>query len=400
MGLWPVFAFSQTASIQIKSEPEISVYLDGEFKGVTSEKYEGLILKNVPAGQRKLKFVNAKFASQEETITIQSGQVLLYKVKPFVPKISISQEGETDEGNINLKVGKILIQSLPTEITISIPDLEINFTKTQDKWRASDIPVGNYEFVFKMKSTVIRQKIAIPESKETKIMVDMYEGAITVDGMAINNSQPVPSSAPQEKIDYRAGKLTYNGFTYKTVVIGNQEWTVENFRTTKYNDGASISNITDDNTWKTTTTGAYCAYDNIESNVATYGYLYNWYAVNTGKLAPKTGGWRVPTDADWTKLTEFVGGKENAGTKLKAKSGWNENGGGTDEYGFSAFPGGSRNFYNGSFYNFGFSGHWWSSSEEGKTYAWKRHTAHNDTEVSRSNYDRRSGFSVRLVRDL
>gem|GEM_PF-2122524 len=193
--------------------------------------------------------------------------------------------------------------------------------------------------------------------------------------------------------------FTFDGHLYKTVVIGTQVWTVENLQTTKYNDGTSIDKITDNTDWVNLTSGAFCAYNNTESRVSTYGYLYNFYAVNTGKLAPTTGGWRVPTDADWDKLTNYVGGSLTAGTKLKAKTGWNGSGNGTDNYGFSALPGGYRGVGLGIFYSSGNDGRWWSSASSGSNDAWYRSMYYTLFDVFRSYDSYKSGFSVRLVRD-
>lgn len=192
------------------------------------------------------------------------------------------------------------------------------------------------------------------------------------------------------------GTLTYNGHTYNIVTIGTQEWTVENLRTTVFNDGTAISKVTEPATWTNLKTSAYCAYNNDETIASSHGYLYNWFAVFTGKLAPATGGWRVPTDEDWTKLSNFIG--SNAGTKLKAKSGWNSSGNGTDDYGFSALPGGYRNFA-GHFSDLGNFGICWSSTEKDTDYAWSHAMYHNSAEVIRYGYNKGYGFSVRLVRD-
>lgn len=220
------------------------------------------------------------------------------------------------------------------------------------------------------------------------LMVQMFSGC---------NEDSVNSEDKDITKPIGNGALSYNGFTYKTVVIGTQEWTVENLRTKKYNDGTEIINITDNNAWMTASSGARCANDNNEGTVATYGYLYNWYAVNTGKLAP--AGWRVATDADWTKLINFIGGGSTAGTKLKAKSGWFNNKNGTDEYGFNALPGGGRSGDSGLFSSLESSGGWWSSSSYGATLAWNRNIYYYDNGVYRSSYYQRGGFSVRLVRD-
>ncbi|MBN8707569.1 MAG: fibrobacter succinogenes major paralogous domain-containing protein [Bacteroidetes bacterium] len=191
----------------------------------------------------------------------------------------------------------------------------------------------------------------------------------------------------------------FDGNIYHTVQIGNQLRTVENLRTTKYNDGTDITKITTDNTgWTTTTSGAYCAYNNDEINVNSYGYLYNWHAVNTGKLAP--AGWRVPTDDDWTILENEVGGSATAGIKLKATLGWNGGGNGTDDYGFSALPGGYRNYNDGLFRYHGYNGCWWSSTVNGENWAWGRGMVYINAGVDRSYGHQWDGFSVRLVRDL
>jgi uncharacterized protein (TIGR02145 family) len=210
-----------------------------------------------------------------------------------------------------------------------------------------------------------------------------------------------------------------DGNKYTTVKIGTQEWTVENLKTTKYNDGSAIPNVTDNDTWVYLTTGAYCNYENLESNAATYGRLYNWYAVNTGKLAP--AGWHVPTDDDWTILENYLiaNGYNYDGTKdvdkvaksLCAKTNWvlsseagtpgaaPENNNST---GFTALPGGARDV-DGKFNSVGEFCDWWSSTES-STYtiaAYVRNLGYDDYDLGRNYYGcfKEYGFSVRLVRD-
>lgn len=158
-----------------------------------------------------------------------------------------------------------------------------------------------------------------------------------------------------------------DGNIYKTVTIGTQVWMAENLKVTKYNDGTVIPNVTLASNWSTQTIGAYCTYDNNEGYVTTYGRLYNWFAVNTGKLAPV--GWRVPTSDDWNSLAVYLGGSKIAGGKLKAVgSAWSSpNTGATNETGFTALPGGER-LNNGNFgdkdggADIANSGFFWSSS--------------------------------------
>jgi uncharacterized protein (TIGR02145 family) len=201
------------------------------------------------------------------------------------------------------------------------------------------------------------------------------------------------------------GNITYDsitdidGNTYKTVTIGTQTWMAENLKVTKYNDGIAIPNVTDDTAWGELTTGALCDYDNTPSNSETYGKLYNWHAVNTGKLCPT--GWHVPSDAEWTELTDYLGGRSVAGGKLKETGTTHlasPNTGATNETGFTALPGGFRG-YDGAFYYIGYHGYWWSATENGSNNAWYRLMGFNFSTVARHNYYKELGVSVRCVRD-
>ncbi len=149
-----------------------------------------------------------------------------------------------------------------------------------------------------------------------------------------------------------------DGNQYHTIKIGTQTWMVENLRTTKYNDGTSISGISG---YHSTTPG-YSVYANTSSNKQTYGLLYNWYAVNTGKLAPE--GWRIPTKADWETLIAYLGGNEIAGGKLK-ESGlthWESPNTEAVDYGFVGLAGGTRDGGSATFRMLRSRGYWWSSS--------------------------------------
>ena len=192
-----------------------------------------------------------------------------------------------------------------------------------------------------------------------------------------------------------------DGNVYKTVTIATQTWMAENLRTTKYNDGTAIPNVTLESAWKSLTTGAYCNFNNTNNTdtIATYGRLYNWYAVNTDRLAPK--GWHVPTDAEWTTLTTYLGGASVAGGKLKeiGTTHWTTpNTDVTNETGFTALPGGCRSV-NRSFIDIGGYGFWWSATEYGAYYAWYWYVSFDYSGVSRYSYNKEEGFSVRCVKD-
>jgi uncharacterized protein (TIGR02145 family) len=192
--------------------------------------------------------------------------------------------------------------------------------------------------------------------------------------------------------------VTYDGHNYTTVQIGSQCWFKENLRNDNYNDGTAIPGSMDNATWTTTTSGAQAILDaDSVANFATYGRLYNWYAVNNAAgLCPT--GWHVPTDAEWDSLTTFLGGVSGAGNAMKSTTGWPSGDGGTNSSGFSALPGGLRYFDNGNFYFQGTNGYWWSSSPSG-TNAWWRNLLSGHSNVLRNDYYPRNGFSVRCVRD-
>ncbi len=213
-------------------------------------------------------------------------------------------------------------------------------------------------------------------------------------------------------VNYVAYDGDGNGYT--SVVIGTQEWLVENLKTTKYNDGSDIPNVTDNTAWTELSTPAYCWYNNDYSTYGTvYGALYNWWVTDATSNGGKNVcpvGWHVPTDNDWYILENYVDPTINdpnatgwrgtdCGTKLKAVSGWNSGGNGTDNYGFAALPGGYRNYNYGSFYNVGGSGNWWSSSQYYADNAWDRILFYDGANANRYDNDKENGFSLRCVQD-
>jgi uncharacterized protein (TIGR02145 family) len=192
-----------------------------------------------------------------------------------------------------------------------------------------------------------------------------------------------------------------DGNVYKTIIAGTQEWMAENLKTTRYNDGTPIPLVTSDTAWSNLKTPGYCWYNNDEVTYKnTYGALYNWHTVNTGKLCP--AGWHVPSDDEWKTLTKFLGGGGIAGGKLKEAglAHWNKpNSGATDEIGFTALPGGCR-YGIGSFYMLHYYGFWWTTSEDASGGAFTRGMDDDETDVSKHTGVKEVGASVRCVRDL
>jgi uncharacterized protein (TIGR02145 family) len=191
------------------------------------------------------------------------------------------------------------------------------------------------------------------------------------------------------------------GNMYRTVTIGTQVWMVDNLKTTHYNNGTVIPNITADATWIALTSAAYCWYNNDLSNKTTYGALYNWYAVTTGRLCPT--GWHVPSDAEFTTLTNYLGGGAIAWGKIKEAGTlhwYTPNTGATNSSGFTALPGGGRST-NGLFEDMGEWGYYWSATESSTTNAWELDLSYdNNLDYSgRFNYSKHYGNSVRCLKD-
>ena len=201
-----------------------------------------------------------------------------------------------------------------------------------------------------------------------------------------------------------------DGNIYKTIIIGNYEWLAENLKVTKYSDGSEIPNITNKSDWSQVKTGAYCWYNNNDSNKVKFGALYNWYTVNTNKLCPD--GWRVPSDEDWRYLEGYIDSKYKVGdsiwngtmsrgfdigNRLKAKYEWKLNV--NDEFGFSALPAGECSSNKGYFHHLGSNGFWWSSTEFDSTKSWYRCIIFFDEKMIRNTHPKGMGFSVRCIKD-
>ena len=191
-----------------------------------------------------------------------------------------------------------------------------------------------------------------------------------------------------------------NNAIAQQIKIGSQTWATKNLDVSSFRNGDAIPEAKTALEW--TAAGkagkpAWCYYDNDPANGSTYGKLYNWYAVNDPRgLAPV--GWHVPSDEEWTTLTDNLGGKNGAGSQMKSASGWKENGNGSNSSGFAGLPGGYRG-NDGTFYNVGDFGSWWSSMENSATFAWSRYLYSNYGLISRLNLNKQNGFSVRCLRD-
>jgi len=220
--------------------------------------------------------------------------------------------------------------------------------------------------------------------------------------------QPCPGTPTVTDID---------GNVYQTVLIGSQCWMAENMKVTNYNNGAIIPNVKEPNEWLNLSIGAYVWYDNDPSWKDPYGALYNWFAVvDENGLCPE--GWHIPSHNEWTELTNFIGGTgaphanelkscRQVSSPLGGECNtsehprWDDSNNsvfGTDDYGFSALPGGYRVGL-GQFNLLGGYGAWWSSTEYSYWFSWGR-SMFWDTENVGNFYDyKQVGRSVRCLKD-
>lgn len=210
--------------------------------------------------------------------------------------------------------------------------------------------------------------------------------------------------------------VTYNGYNYPTVILGNgQEWMAHNLRTTQYNDGTAIPLVTDSLQWAANSTSLpmMCWYNNDQATYTAnnFGALYNWYAVNpltNGNKNVCPAGWHLPTNTEWAAFINYLdpntGGSNlnTAGGKMKSNGTqyWQSpNTDATNESGFSGLPGGFRYFFDGTFQEIGNNGLWWSSTEGSMSVAYLRTLSYDSGSVPRFNNNKTSGLSVRCLRD-
>jgi uncharacterized protein (TIGR02145 family) len=174
----------------------------------------------------------------------------------------------------------------------------------------------------------------------------------------------------------------------------------ENLRASRYNDGTPIPLVADNRAWSYLKSGAFCWYanDSASYNIP-YGKLYNWHAVQTGKLCPS--GWHVPSDFELADLTEYLGGKEIAGGKLKERgfTHWRSpNKDATNETGFTSVPSGYRNA-SGLYYYLGYFDYWWSSTARSSGSAWYWYVYFDIGYIYRDKDYLEMGHAVRCIKD-
>ena len=226
------------------------------------------------------------------------------------------------------------------------------------------------------------------------------------------SSTSASSDSSSSSIVYSTIKDARDNQTYRIVTIGSQTWMAENLKYLPSVVGPGTGSKTTPYYYVYGYNGTNVTDAKATANYNTYGVLYNWPAAMDGEASSTTNpsgvqgvcpdGWHLPSDAEWTELTDYLGGTSDAGGKLKetGTTHWNSsNTSATNETGFTALPGGNRN-NNGTFNNIGNNGNWWSATENNTNNAWNRNMNYNNSNVNRNNNNKELGFSVRCVRDL
>jgi uncharacterized protein (TIGR02145 family) len=198
-----------------------------------------------------------------------------------------------------------------------------------------------------------------------------------------------------------SGVTDIDGNTYQTIIINGQEWMAENLRTSKYANGEAIPNVPDSSQWLNLSSGAWVHFNDDSQNEFPFGKLYNWYTVaDSRNLCPV--GWQLPSDSEWTVLTDFLGGEIIAGGKMKivGTEFWQSpNTDATNESGFSGIPAGRR-IYTGPYYGLGNYTLWWSTTSDNDTSkAWTRDLHYLFSSIGRYSNDKNIGLSVRCVKN-
>jgi len=209
--------------------------------------------------------------------------------------------------------------------------------------------------------------------------------ALFIVGYVVYPRESTPSEVEPESIPAAKTVTDIDGNVYKTIKIGNQTWMAENLRATKLNDGQSISYKSGALDWASLSTPGYCWPDNDALNGEDYGALYNWYSVDSEKLAPE--GWHVPTEDEWQTLIDYLGGEKVAGGELKKMN-------------FTVNFAGVRT-YSGEFGYIDEMEKYWTATEGGwhAGDAWYYTVTKFDSELGKSSHMKMDGHSVRCMKD-
>jgi uncharacterized protein (TIGR02145 family) len=436
--------------VQIRSTPDQArILLNGVEQGLTNK---GLFLF---PGSYQIKLSKSGYVEVEETINVVSGGQnnftytliknsgsLRLQVTPADATVLLNKQnyspsaGSGGQKQIELAPGMYKLEITKDGYYPQSETFEITRGESLQKNYSLTAKTGKLQFTVQplnAKVTLIRNGQTVKTWNGMQYLKDLPVGSYTLKatapGHAVSEKLVTIGENQTAALDLQLRKQTTNtlsgetghgatgtmtdidGNVYKTIKIGNQVWMAENLKVTRYRNGDPIPSATSKSQWKNLRSGAYCAYNNNNGNVSTYGLLYNWYAIDDSRnIAPE--GWHMPTDEEWKELEMHLGMSRSEaddtgwrgtdeGGKLKeaGTTHWSSpNSGATNSSGFTALPGGYR-LLNGTFLLMGDYGDWWSDTAYSSVFAWRRSLSYDSSGVYRDYNDRQSGFSVRLVRD-
>ena len=356
-----------------------------------------------------------------DTITV--GNVLSYEINGLPSGMEYSiRLAAVNSAGIGAYSGEILRTPSSSTPTVTVPDPPINFeaiggpNKVTLTWNS---PLSNggsnitgYFIVYGFTNNLDRDTLAVGNVLNYEINNLQIGVSYTFKIAASNNIGMGEFSSSSLAVPICPTTLSFvcptevndiDGNTYDIVTIGNQCWFKGNLKVTKYRDSTDIPEVTDNSTWAGLSTGARSSYNNDGSNLATYGYLYNWFAISSKPICPT--GWHVPTDAEWTCLETYLvsnlGSSAGVGSALKKNTGpeWQSFNASDNSSGFTALPSGWRD-NDGIFRDLTAFSLFWTATEGNSNTAWSRDLVFFINDVTRTNgYLKSNGAAIRCVRD-
>ena len=404
------------AKVSINSNPEqgMQVYLNGE----NTNKTTPVVFEEMMAGNYEVKLISEWYTPSEKQIKVEADEDMdiYFDMKAVFAELIIETEPAADifidgekQGNGNLQ----------KRFLSGVYDIEIkkeNYFAEKKQWQAEVGKKENLSFILKPRtgsldivSSPIGAKIKLngesfgttPNTIKNHITgkhtLELYYAGYEIEKTTVEIIENKVEKIDVTLMKYKNKISDIDGNEYNTVKIGDQVWTVENLKTTSYKNGDKVVKLLNNNEWSNASTGGWCWYNKDSNNDDVYGKLYNWHAVEDERgLCPT--GWRVPSDKDWNILIDYLGGKEEAGIKMKSQSGWKENGKGNNQSNFSGLPGGYR-FSNGDFKLIDEGGCFWIYEESDKSNAKYSFLFYNNNFLSKGSLDKKSGLSVRCIKD-
>lgn len=353
----------------MKKRSYISIFLisligcQKEKTPVQSPELSDFTLNIVRVGQPSFTLTNPKSkssgafsfkTSDTSLVTIQANLVTIKKSGTCVIT-AIQQETESFRKDSITATLVIAPRLIPLFTDFVIPDKKLNDPPFILTLKSN----SNGEITFKSDNVAVAVVVGnlITIKGPGKAVITAYQAQSGIyDAHSISMNLVITNAVIAETL------TDIDGNVYKTVKIGNQVWMMENLRTTRYRDGTIIQNVTGSSNWGTQPNGAYCNYNNNPELGKTYGFLYNWYAVNSARqLAPQ--GWHIPTSAEWTILYNYIGGDRYSGGKIQesGNSHWINDTGASNITQFTGLPAGSRNA-DGTYESITYQGNWWTAT--------------------------------------